>query len=305
MAGLFVIGNGFDISHGLETSYQKFHEYLMKKYPSASPDDAVLPPQPIGMPDGSEKYDLDEAVSIIMKVINDVVGDNWSDLETSLGYLEYDDFLESLDDDPDANEWHTVYDNEDNAYNLAGAILMVTKLFDDWVRTINVNAANAKNDLKKLINNNQDFFITFNYTPTLEQIYGVKNVCHIHGQQGENLYFGHGNQEDYYDDNMAKYVGAENELSRLQESLRKNTKEALQNNEGFFRSLRSIDKIYSYGFSFADVDLFYIEELCRRIDTKGVTWMLNDFDDVNKQREYMDKIRKCGFLGSFDTYHIS
>ena len=34
---------------------------------------------------------------------------------------------------------------------------------------------------RSLQNANSDFFITFNYTDTLERIYGITNVLHIHG----------------------------------------------------------------------------------------------------------------------------
>lgn len=40
MSNLFVIGNGFDISHKLKTSYENFHTYLKKEYSNAEPRDA-------------------------------------------------------------------------------------------------------------------------------------------------------------------------------------------------------------------------------------------------------------------------
>lgn len=38
MKKLFIIGNGFDISHGLPTRYCDFQTYLKKEYPEASED---------------------------------------------------------------------------------------------------------------------------------------------------------------------------------------------------------------------------------------------------------------------------
>ena len=32
MTNLFIIGNGFDISHGMKTKYSDFRNYLIKKY---------------------------------------------------------------------------------------------------------------------------------------------------------------------------------------------------------------------------------------------------------------------------------
>lgn len=35
---LFIIGNGFDLAHGLATKYNDFKEYLQKTYPQAIAD---------------------------------------------------------------------------------------------------------------------------------------------------------------------------------------------------------------------------------------------------------------------------
>lgn len=32
MANLFIIGNGFDLAHGINSSYEDFHKYLQHKY---------------------------------------------------------------------------------------------------------------------------------------------------------------------------------------------------------------------------------------------------------------------------------
>lgn len=44
----------------------------------------------------------------------------------------------------------------------------------------------------------EDKFLTFNYTCTLEIVYEIedRNICHIHGQQYEDIYFGDGNRDD-------------------------------------------------------------------------------------------------------------
>ncbi len=73
MTNLFIIGNGFDLANGLNTSYEDFHQYLIDNYPNAS-DDSMLVPWSTTMPDGSEKYSTDEVVGLIMKVINEADG---------------------------------------------------------------------------------------------------------------------------------------------------------------------------------------------------------------------------------------
>ena len=35
MSSLFIIGNGFDIAHGIPTKYSDFREFILKMYPKA------------------------------------------------------------------------------------------------------------------------------------------------------------------------------------------------------------------------------------------------------------------------------
>jgi len=306
MASIFIIGNGFDRAHGLNTSYEDFHQYLIDNYPKASNDNMIVP-WSVTTQDGSERYNTDEVVGTIMKIINETDGDLWSNLEHSLGLLEVSEFFDDYSDDSedeDFNEWDKVHKNEDIATNLTGAILEITEYFDDWICTIDVCTAKHKLDFEALINIKKDYFLTFNYTPTLEMVYKAEKVCHIHGNQGEKLYFGHGNDKDDYEDNMVRHIGSENALSDMAHKLRKNTTMALNENRIFFESINEIDKIYSFGFSFANVDWIYIQELCRRIPTEKVVWYLNCHDSYEKRNEFISVIKECGFNGNFETFNV-
>lgn len=96
----------------------------------------------------------------------------------------------------------------------------------------------AKIDFLKLIDE-QDLFLTFNYTDTLEKIYKVSKdrICYIHGKQNEEIYFGHGNTDDKTDYYMENYIESENGLVEIHEQLRKKTKIALKNKIHFFENL--------------------------------------------------------------------
>lgn len=82
---------------------------------------------------------------------------------------------------------------------------------------------------------NGKIFFTFNYTETSEKVYRInkENVCHIHGKQGGEILFGHGNTKDYTDEYMDKNIGSENALSELDNFLKKDTKRALKEHECF------------------------------------------------------------------------
>lgn len=303
MGKLFIIGNGFDLAHGLKTSYEDFHKYLKDNYPNAKINDYLIP-ESRTMPDGAEVYKDEEVVGVILNIISEAEdGEMWSDLENTLGYLNFDNYL---DDYPEfEDDWEEANNNEDRAIQLAGAIREITDYFSKWINKIKISKEICKkNDFEKLLDKDC-FYLNFNYTRTLEILYEVKNVCHIHGQQGEQLLFGHGNEIDYFDEYMESHIGSEGPLTELHHTLKKDTNKAIKDNYSFFNSLpSSIDSIYSYGFSFSKVDEIYIKEICDKLPTKNVVWYLNKFDD-SKHEQYMKLIKSCGFQGGFHIYSIN
>ena len=218
---LFVIGNGFDKKlHHLPTAYSDFRDYLVDKYPGCEEYDELIP-ESILMPDGSEKYDIDDVAGYISRILDDCDGGAWWNLES------YTD---------------------------------------------------KHNDIVASVLSEGDAFLNFNYTQTLETVYGISDVCHIHGVVGdpdEDIFFGHGDMEDF-PESMASF-GADWNLNQLKRDLRKDTTAALQRHWDFFEGLHDVKSIYSFGFSFSPVDMVYIEEIARR--AKGATWYLNQYAD--------------------------
>lgn len=312
MAKLFIVGNGFDLAHGMKTSYQHFHEYLKEEYPESDGDDFTVP-EGREMPRGEVVYDDVDTVSYLLRLISNVEpeADKWSDLETSLGVLDLSEWMDSigeqLDEDGDPDYTKNAFNIEDLVNGLVEPTRRITDYFTDWVDTIeDIEAVPSKDDFAALIDKEDDHFLTFNYTTTLEILYQAKNVCHIHGEQGGDLLVGHGNDEDYYETNMGTYTGSQEGLQKIQELLRKNTAGAMLKYKCFFEGLTSsVDSIYSFGFSFAEVDEVYIEEICKRVDTAKITWYMNDYDGPDKRAEYQELIRRCKFSGEFSTYHIA
>jgi len=104
-----------------------------------------------------------------------------------------------------------------------------------------------------------NYFFTFNYIRTLERVYGISenDICHIHGvSQGtedlnnfesEDLVFGHGKKA--YDTNVTNIVNTAYNITK------KPVNQCILKNQSFFEKLEDITDIYSYGFSFGDVDM--------------------------------------------------
>ncbi|KAF5067240.1 Bacteriophage abortive infection AbiH [anaerobic digester metagenome] len=199
-----------------------------------------------------------------------------------------------------------MYSTESFAIDLADTLLRIPFYFNQWILTIEINKRTVKNDFLRLINKESDLFLSFNYTKTLEILYGIKNICHIHGVQGKELLFGHGDEYNYYSDEIyGKCPGTEESFQTTHDNLKKDTQAALDSHKDFFEMLKPwVNNIYSYGFSFSKVDEIYIRKICNTLDTKEITWYLNDFDNEITRDDYKDIIVRCGFEGSFNTYSI-
>lgn len=182
---LIIIGNGFDLYHGLSTSYSDYHDWLLDH------DERVVA--------DFESFDyatecLLHESSISCKSSSMEEGDRrWSSLEESLG-IEWDDLCyETLEHTrPDLSEDNPGWD--DFWVELQVRLEYLKKLtrdrFREWVESIDVSKAKPVLELPDTAS-----FITFNYTPTLEYVYGVlpDRILHIHGSvlnKDELLQFG-------------------------------------------------------------------------------------------------------------------
>ena len=315
MSKLFVIGNGFDLAHYLGTSYENFKkyivdEYLDGKYKEEVPD--VISLEEIS--DGEEVLDEKKA-KFILDIISMAEGEGkkWGNVESSLGELDYgsvlDPIYDTFEDGDGANEFLEADTIEYYASNISDALSPVKTLFKEWIDGIKITTAKVKPKYYNLIGKN-DKFLTFNYTETLEEIYGISKdrVCHIHGvicseNEDEEIVFGHGNN-DVKDDKLfekyqAEYTGSENILTSLFESLKKDTLTALKNHRAFFDEIdEEITEVYTVGFSFSKVDLIYISEVCKKL-SDNVVWYFDEFYKPEEVESFKNILKECGFKGKF------
>jgi len=232
----------------------------------------------------------------------------WADFEEALGEFcplfeaHHLTDLEVTDSDGDVDFIKTERNKEDVCSDLYTAT-QLGKYFAEWISTCDASVV-QKPKFANLLDLVRDCFLSFNYTETLETVYHAKNVCHIHGKKGGDLIVGHGESERTLNrDDDTGYVDATAEaLSDIHEKLRKNTSQILKVNRGFFEKLPNIENVYSYGFSYSDVDMVYITEICKKT-SKYSTWHFNDYDSA-RHPEYCDKILKCGFKGKFSSFNV-
>ena len=310
---LFIIGNGFDCyCHEMKTKYSDFREHVLRLYPE-SKEYAGVPEMTMTLDHHDYAYNKKDIAVYIVHIMDQCQGEEWSNLESALGSDIFDEFEDEFEyinwnDENDSSIFTSLNNNQEIGRAIGYTFYEIKQLFYDWIETDlanivyeNIHAQPVFKDILtgKAISTQQDAigYIDFNYTYTLERVYGISNnqVWNIHGKVGddiENIYFGHGNEN--LDFEVDKAWGEKDTFPLLAEKLKKNTSQVIANNISRFEKYAGIKCIYSSGFSFSDVDMVYIEKLCEYINPQNVTWYFNTYDAAENSK-YLDKIKKLGF----------
>ena len=64
-------------------------------------------------------------------------------------------------------------------------------------------------------------------------------------------------------------------------------------------------KLYSYGFSFSEVDMVYINEICQNIIAEFDKEILKYFNDIDIERGYIEVLNRKGIAEDFPLTSIS
>lgn len=303
---LFIIGNGFDLAHNMKTRFCQFRCFFKRKYLSAEQFYPTLPEITYDK-DGDLIPNKEVTAVILFKLLEQLQAEKgehikkelWKDFETYLGVFDYSELFEIFEIEED-HETDYFHQSEDLAQDLKYSIPLINEFFSEWVNQIKISP--PKENFSKLFTEDS-LFLTFNYTKTLENSYNIneEKVCHIHGEQNGKIIIGHGEEYDDYD--RAKYAGmAPVHLSELQQILRKKVELNYEENFEFFQKIADceITDIYSIGFSFSNVDLFYIKQLCNVINTENVNWHFTKHDEDEKNIDKFKSIlEKLGFNGKW------
>ena len=312
MSTLVITGNGFDIAHGIPTKYCDFRNFVIKKYPNALKyrDEITLIEDVVNI-------DYEEfAAEILLSTMDKIAGDDWYNFEEALASVNFDHKFPTLIEEA-KKETEEVYGEIMGSYMrylsvLSSAYIECSKywqeLFRLWIKdvqkTIETNKYLSKKSLKDLFSIPNTMFFTFNYTKTLQCLYGVKKVIHIHNRSGQKLIFGHGQNNVAYANWDRDIILGSFSLDDMLMSFKKDTVSPFKKYNDFFKKLDdSIDKVYSYGFSYGKVDSIYIKEIIRRI-SPNATWYFTSFEVKDKEaiRVKKIKLRRYGFQGTFGEY---
>lgn len=261
MNKLVVVGNGFDLAHGLDTKYSDFFGKLI-------------------VPKYRDFYD---------KICNFIPKKElFHSLETALSKFNDEKFYKKSEIEISKNK-NSDRETIKNSLNLE---LQKSLSFAEdmpiylreWIREINTNVE-AVLPQEKIDKNS--IYLNFNYTDTLERAYGIscKQILYIHGKakRGDDLILGHNEKNKIKNNNLPMVKEKHNQLAiynqyqckKIQkaqtiinsyyEKTYKDSINIINNNKKFFNSLYEIKEIYIYGHSLSRIDYDYFFEIREKV----------------------------------------
>lgn len=292
MKTLYIIGNGFDLGHGLETKYQHFALFLKRN--NSDLFDLMV------------KYyyltDLDEEDQE-----NSLRDELWGDFENKLAEMDFEELLQDFMDYIESPASENFRDRDNHVFDqqVSAMIDRLTKeLYKEFKEFIlEVKFQEEPQGLIRL--EGDSAFLSFNYTDTLERYYGVerKHITYIHGRaktDGERTILGHGiDPEEFTDKRPTPPSGvSEEQLNEWYEeqssgydyaydqgrgtaigyfrTAHKSTSEIITKNQPFFESIAGVEKIFVLGHSLSEVDLPYFEKVISA--TSKPKWIVSSRD---------------------------
>lgn len=293
MNTLYVIGNGFDKAHGICTDYWDFRTFLETYYSDFLQEfERMYGIMPI---DYSDPYYSANDQEIWNLSVNHKF---WSVLEKEIGYPDMtamESFSSSVVENLSLESGSIgIRDTMDIYWQQEyGFISKLQEHLKEWISHVDISSAIPRKN--NLFENDEDYFLNFNYTETLEKIYHIQNVLHIHGGIGIasdiDPIIGHCNKCEI--DQRRKLSKEADEIfsegeSSIQNAIAdylyetfKDTNFIIKQHDHFFQKLCSVDHVVLIGWSVGDVDVPY---LCKIRDSikKDAKWTICYY----KEEEY-------------------
>ncbi len=299
MKKLYVIGNGFDLYHGLNTRYQTFAIYLAEN--------------------NREIYDLLNTYYGLPDITNPNLTDDeygqWSRFEEALADLDYLGVLEDNSDliaNPASDDFR---DRDWHSYQIEMELIikqLTLELKADFNKFImNVTYAEDLSDIELLDISKDSIFLNFNYTESLEKYYDIdsgliKYIHHKADSVNVNIILGHGtNPADFTEpeetppegltpeelDEWNERKGDEYDFSydmAKQEILGyyfqsfKDTQSIIRDNIDFFASLKQVEQVYVLGHSISHVDMEYFVKLLSSVPS-NIEWVVTYYSERERE----------------------
>lgn len=340
MTNLIITGNGFDIAHSLKTQYNDFREYLESRRSEYTSYEDQISVQ-IGIVQGKFERlcepdqlwsDFETQTLKIIKEIQDgeniiLFGNTYSASGASNleAWVDIREKLKTIIEEKSGNnglsfKMHDMI--KDMAADIIDRAVMskyywmpcLYQVFQDWLTTINYEGISTHFSISK-----SDIAITFNYTNTLEKLYGLNDVLHIHGSVNEMDDIVLGFHSEELDDDLpglnemhtprfkerkkasrasginstGQSVFYESNIGRFYKPVHQ-----LKNTINTFLENKYFEEVIIIGHSYNKIDYPYFKELLTNYpDKKYIFTYYNEVDEMNLK----DMVN---ILGPINEYRI-
>ncbi len=289
MDTLYILGNGFDIAHGISTNYWNFREYLEERdWEFLYAFEKLYNIEPLDETEYGYSQEAQEKWNAAVKKTL------WSEFENEMGNPSVQSMLyfsSSVLDDLDLETGNIGIRNTMDEYwkSEYGFINKLQDYVKDWISEVDISGVKPK--CKQLLYNNESYYFNFNYTEILEKVYGIDRVLHIHGSINEDVnmppFMGHCNKseinmhieayraaDEAFDEGGASIEEA---IADYLQAIYKDTGSYIAMNHAFFEKLKTVKNIIVIGWSAGQVDVPYLEMIRDSVD-KEAKWTIYYYD---------------------------
>jgi hypothetical protein len=280
---LYIIGNGFDLWHGIPSYFWQFKEFV-------------------------RKHDGD-----LLKAVDDYlpVDENWYELESALAEIDVGSMIDDLEQfmtPYGADDWSD--SNHHNFQYEVGRIVecLSTELrrrFGQWICELPIPTPTTATQRLQTIDPTARF-LTFNYTSTLLELYGVPDthVLHIHGSANlpdNDLILGHAwnpkgrqslNDRPDIEEIDTRLMEAQSILDGYFSKTFKPSARLIDEHRPFFDRLVDLEEICILGHSLSEVDELYFRTLLAIPGIASARWQLacRPADDKRKKNARLQEL---------------
>jgi hypothetical protein len=281
MKTLYIFGNGFDLWHKLPTTYEDFSKYC-------------------------DSNNIDFCEYFNFKCNDKYL---WTDFENDLGTFDFKNYYEdnkNVDWEDDNFRPSMMFGVEDDITEQGNSLVdLINDAFSNWINEIKIDDVQSK-----YLFDNDAFFISFNYTSLLTNVYKIpkNNICHIHGNVDDydTLIIGHNKLyetepeiDENGDSNRTIFTDSENASVIPFASFIKPVADIIKTNEIVFRKLTDVNKIVVLGHSLNKIDLPYFKKI--QEITNNPFWQISFYDEKD-QVNHLSVMAELGVPSSMYSF---
>ena len=269
---LFIIGNGFDLYHGILSKYKHLCCWLNLN--------------------GHESF-VDEMQHVFQQ-LDGKIDTLWCNFEVALGDYNLDQVYLRYYEEPMYLSNYNIWDKAANDVvdKVHDLCVQIRPLMKEWVQAIKINHVVPQFVLPMDSN-----YLTFNYTKVLEEIYGIPsvNICHIHGcvDDGEELITGHDSikGDTVFGAQSNEEERAKQKIVRQINGLAKDKTGQYEKNKAFFEKLSNVKHVVVLGHSLSEIDSHYFGKVLKSI-RKDAIWHFSIYSGDQNNRKRVDSFKR-------------